>query len=85
MPRKPARGERRANTGLIVLSVLVIGSLTLSAVISLVAPVEPPPTPTPPFFVTVLPITAPTFTPDFTPTPTVAGPAPQGPAIAPTQ
>ena len=77
MPRKPTRGERRKNTGLIVLSVLVIGSLALSAVISLVAPTEELPTPTPVLFVTVQPIVSPTASPALTPSP--PSPAPPTP------
>ena len=82
MSRKSSRSDRRRNTGLIVLSVLVIGSLTLSAVISLVAPVEELPTPTQAIFLTTLPIVAPTATPELTPSPTPPGPQP--PPVAPT-
>jgi hypothetical protein len=81
MPRRPSRPDSRRNTGLIVLSVLVIGSLTLSAVISLVGPTEVVPTPTPEIFVTILPFDAPTPTPDLTATPTSPGPEP--PPVAP--
>ncbi len=85
MPKKQTRGQRRANTALIILSVLIVGSLLLSAIVSLVAPLEAPPTPTQPVFLTVLPVEPPTLAPAFTPTATVPGPGPEGPAVAPTQ
>ena len=85
MPKKQTRSQRRANTALIILSALIIGSLLVSAIVSLVAPIDVPPTATAPIFVTVLPIEAPSLAPVLTPTATVSGPAPEGPAVAPTQ
>ena len=86
MPRKMTRAERRANVGLIILSVFVIGSLAVGAVASLVGPVQDVPTPTNDFFVTILPVAPDTPTPEATPTTTPLAPAaPTGPAVAPTQ
>jgi hypothetical protein len=87
MPKKkPTRAERRANLSWIIISVFVIGSLGLTAVASLVGPVQAPPTPTEPIFVTILPVRPNTPTPGGTPTTTPLAPvAPPGPAVAPTQ
>ena len=84
MPKKLTRSQRRANAAMTVFTVLIVGSLLVGAIVSLVAPIETPPTPTQPIFITVLPIEAPTITPALTPTASATGPQPEGPAVAPT-
>jgi hypothetical protein len=87
MPRRSsARSTTRTPVGLIVLSVFVIGSLTLGAIVSIVDPVVVS-TPTQEIFLTVLPLPQLTQVPE--PTATEATPTPPqpaiGPAVAPTQ